>query len=181
MYCRELENKTTLFITEPRAGHTHSAISCFTEIKLIGLSIILKNIDGLKKTKNKTIPKSYCKSTLGMCLFYQKYSKRSILVFRGILSEVFAVVCCPAEMIWRYRGNHPCPGQVPLPAVALCPRSHESQLVPSPENAFSYIGATSQRGCMTSGGESIPLIWSNCDPRRREHPSNLERPAASSL
>ena len=158
MYCRELENKTTLFITEPRAGHTHPSISCFTEIKLIGLSIILKNIDGLKKTKNKTIPKSYCKSTLGMCLFYQKYSKRSILVFRGILSEVFAVVCCPAEMIWRYRGNHPCPGQVPLPAVALCPRSHESQLVPSPENAFSYIGATSQRGCMTSGGESIPLI-----------------------
>lgn len=90
MYCSELESKTALFIAGPRAGHTHPAISCFTEIKLIRLSIILKNIDVLKK--KKTIPKSYCKSTLGMCPFYQKYSKRSILVFSSILSEVFAVV-----------------------------------------------------------------------------------------
>ena len=56
------------------------------------------------------------------------------------------------------------PGQVPRPAIALCPRSHESQLVPSPENTLRYIGATSQGGCMTPGcsvtpgGESIPLI-----------------------
>ena len=170
MYYRELENKTTLFITEPWAGHTYPVISFINEIKLIRLLIVLKNIDALKQNKtkqNKTIHKSNCKSTLGMCLIYQKYSE-SILVF------IRSICCCPAKMIWRYRGNDQCPGQVPLPAIALCPRSHESQLVPSPENALSYIGATSQGGHMTPG-------CSNCDPRKREHTSNLKRPPVSSL
>ena len=116
------------------------------------------------KDPNSALPKS---KVHVLNLFKKKYFSIQQYFIRSIC-------CCPAKMIWRYRRNYQCPGRVPLPAVALCPRNHESQLVPSPENALSYIGATSQGGRVTPG-------CSNCDPRRREHPSSLKSPAASSL
>lgn len=101
MYCAELENKATLFITEPRAGHTHPAISCFTEIKLIGLSIILKNIDGLKRNKKQNYTKQLLQKYLrNVSVLSEVFKKKYFSIQRYFIRSI---CCCPAEMISRYR------------------------------------------------------------------------------
>lgn len=159
MYCRELENKTTLFITEPRAGHTHPAISCFTEIKLIGLSIILKNIDGLKKNKKQ----NYTKELL------QKYLRNV-----SVLSEVFkkkyfsiqtyfirSICYCLLSSRNDLEIQRKPPVSWPGPFASCCPLPQEPRESAGP-----------------SSGECPQLHRSHIterlhDLRRRKHPSNL--------